>query len=553
MTLALPDVADISQAEVDAMQTELYELLSEAFPQVDLTRGYVHDVNLHMGAVINAMLRKVVDRVASSQSLLLINQDPELADTEVVDQLLSNFNIARKAGTAASGQVVVVVDAQVPVVIPSGTTFAASGVSFATTQAYSIRISQPNVTAATDRVLTPIGGGSYSFTVPVVASTVGVAGMIRRGAAMTPSFSIPHYVQSYAESDFTGGVDAEDNASLVARLQQGIAARTFSNRGNVDALVHQNPDFAQVMQLSIVGAGDVEMLRDKHTIFPLASFGRADVYARTAALPASITVTKSATYVGVAPGGAGGVWQFSMAKDEVPGFYEVTRVAPTSAQPNDAGFAVQDDIRGFDISGDGWRPDIVSAVEAAYSPFQTATIRFVDTATALAGLVANSSTATYSVSAAAMPQLAELQDFLGGRAVRAYGGDVLVKAPMPCFLRVSFEVLKPSLAADPDVAAMRAAVASTVNNLGFPGRIHASTISGAVRDLLPPGAALGPVDVFGRVRRPDGTTTFLRDRFSNVIDAPDEPGVMITARTLAFILDPADVAVAVRVVEVPDI
>ncbi len=557
--LALPALTAVDSDVVEATLLELYETLAEEFPDVELNRGFVHDVNLRINAVVAAMLRTLVEQLNQSASLQAISENPATADTEVVDRVLSNFRVTRIDGTKAAGRATVVISSAVPVVVPAGTAFTVGAIGFSTSRAYSVRTTPLAATSDDDLILHSIGDGRYTFAVPLVADVEGTPGMLRRGQAMTPTFNVPALVRSYAESDFSGGTTTESNADLVRRLLDGIAAPVFSGRANVSALVRSDSRFARLLALSIVGAGDAEMIRDQHTIFPVSTFGRADVYARTAALPIGLTFAKEATFVGISITG-GGIWQFSVERDEAPGFYEVERIALPDDLPAVAGFEVVSDVRGFDLTGESRPPDIAQAstpggqaVEAVYSAFQAATIQFLDDRTPTVGLVATSSTAEYSVTLTTMPHLDELQGFLGGRDVTAWGGDVLVKAPMPCFLRVSADVSRPPLAADPDVAAIAVAVADYVNALGFPGMLHASSVAAVIGPFLPEGGAVGAVDLFGRIRRPNGTTTFIRDPLGIAIAAPDEPGFMVTGRTVAFILAPEDVAITIRSVAAPDI
>lgn len=557
MALPVPTFASLDQAAVDQAQQYLFELLAEQFPQVDLSRGVVHDIVLHLGAIVTALLQTLATQINDSSSLLAISQDPALADPALVDQVLSNYRLTRLTGAPASGQVSVLLNAAVPVVVPAGAAFGAGTETFITAQAYAVRTSLASVTDPSDLVLTRVGA-NFAFAVPVADANVGAAGMVRSGAAMTPTFTIPNFVGACAAGDFTGGYDPETNTALVARLLQGVAAQTFSNRANVDALVHQNPGFTRVFQLSTIGAGDPEMLRDRHGLFPVSGFGRADVYARTALLPVTVVLQKTATLVAVTA--AGGVWQFSLASADAPGFYEVAAIKLPGDAPTLAGFSLVSDIRQVDRSGTGWQPDLApppapggTALEAVYSPFQTATIQFLDTNTPTLGLTVGAATAPYTVAVAAMPQLADLQAFLAGRGVRPYGGDVLVKAPVPCTLRVAFTLIVPPLSAPPDTAAMAQAIASYVNNAGFLGQIYASALVGAIGGLLPAGAVVGLVDMLGRLRAPDGTVYTLRDPLGVMIAVPDLPAVMVSPRTTCFILDPADVLISVAAANTPDV
>jgi hypothetical protein len=298
----------------------------------------VNDLVLGLAGTLFAAVDQQVALLQRSQSLLAISEDPAGASDDAVDAVLSNFRVTRGPGAAASGSATIVVTQKAPLIIPSGPAFSANGVTLATSEAYAVRADAATVLGPGDLVLSPIGSGQYAVTVPVSATAPGVAGMLKRGASLVPGFSIPYLHAAYVESDFTGGVDAESNADLLARLGEGLAAKAWSNRVNIAALIRSQPAFARCLQVSIIGAGDAELTRAAHSIFPILLPGRSDVYPRTAQLPTSLTLQVEATLVRKAAGG--GLWQFDLGRDDAPGFYQVDRVALPTTPQTDAGFAI---------------------------------------------------------------------------------------------------------------------------------------------------------------------------------------------------------------------
>ena len=119
--------------------------------------------------------------------------------------------------------------------------------------------------------------GTFTFAVDVQAVLIGLSGGLRQGDLVTPSKPIPNLIRAAATTDFVGGKDAELNADLVNRLELGIAAKSWSNGNNVAALIRQQAGFSDAI-VSVVGAGAPEMLRDKHSLFPLAYGNRVDAY-----------------------------------------------------------------------------------------------------------------------------------------------------------------------------------------------------------------------------------------------------------------------------------
>ena len=546
------DLSTLDPALVAQVQSQITERMAEQYPELETERGVIHDIVLYLVSILGAEQRTRMELLRDSSSLMAISQNPTLSDDTIVDNALSNFRITREPGAPATGTITVVLGTLTPVVIPAGNEFSsATGVLFTPGQAYAARISEDTVTSDTDRVLIPLGDGTYAFSIPVIAEVAGSSGMLRRGAGLTTLDPIPSFVRAYAESDFSGGFDPETNADMLAQLQSGMAAQAWSNRVTIDAALRAMPDFARILQTSIIGAGDAEMLRDKHTIMPIANFGRVDLYARTQNLPSSVTMTYTATFIQAIAGGS--IWQFSIGSADAPGFYVVDRVGPLLGPQDDAGYEVTSDVRGIDLNYPGFVPDIMTVIEAIYSRYQASTIQFFDTDTPVTGLIANQSTADYSVSLLMMPLIDELQDTVSGRSFGSPAGDVLVKAPMPCFMTVSFNINKRAtvIVDQPTIDGICTSAASLVNSLGFPGQLYASLLADLIQGQLPDGAYLGAIDMFGTIRRPDGTLR--RIRSTEVLIVPDEPSLMVTSRTVTFILDPLNVGVSVIDVDMPDI
>lgn len=548
MAIELPDLENLSVEAVDATHAYVTQRMAEYAPSSETKRGVIHDIVLYLEGVFGAAHDEWADRLRKSGSIKAIQADPTLATDDIVDQVLSNFRFERKGGAAASGRVVVVLGSLTPSNVPAGIVFTANGQEFVTETAFAGRVSQASVVAATDRLIRAVGDGTYSYVIDVVAAVEGSAGMIRRGTKMAPQTFIPHALTTYAESDFTGGVNPENNLELVARMQEGISGKNPSNRVTLAAMIREDERFERVVGVSMVGYGDPEQVR-YHGVLPVAAGGRLDVYLRSQGLPVRVRLERTATLVEQTA--AGGVWQFGLDKDEAPGFYDVDKIVLKGADEiATAGYEVTADDRFHDLTEadeTALVPDVESAIEAAYSGYQAGVFKFLDTDTA-ASLPLNSKR-DYVVVMRAMPLVAELQAFLAGRDVRPGAGDVVVRGAVPCDVRLTFKVLKRAGQADPDTAAMAAALADEVNGLAFPGQLSASRLQAVAHQFLVDGQATSAIDMWGVIRRPDGTTRQLRS--ADKISVPDESDRMVSGRTVGFFLDPEDVSISVQVLDVP--
>lgn len=543
------DLTALDADAVDAMQSELEAAVTARFPKLDIRHGVLHDLVLHLHALLMSAQRAEIEALRVSSSLGAVAANPDAASVETVDALLSNYRTVRRSSGNATGIAVITVDRTVPVVLAAGASFSDGTTTYVTSRTYVARtvgsVASPGVG---DRVLTPLGNGTYAFAIPVTATTPGPVGSIRRGTALIPSAPPPGFTSAYAESDFTGGIEAETNAALISRLQAGLAAQVWGGRINIDAMIRAQSEFAGISSLSIVGYGDPEMLRDRDALFPVSVGGKCDIHARTASLPLEVSATLTATYLSVSSSGS--IWQVSIPRDMAPGFYTVTQIRRPSSAADTAGYEVVEDVRSADTTGTV--PAVsLTAVDAAYSRFQSAVIRFLDTDTVVTGLTPGVSTAQYVVSAAGMPLLADLQTFLTARDRRPVGGDVLVRGPVPCFVRAEFEIRRRSDADAPNLPAVVAAIASAAAVVGFSGRLETAPLLDAAASVLPEGCTIGGAGLFGRLRQPDGNWVYLRS--SDALVIPNDPESGVSTRTVIFFLDSRSIVCSVVTVAAPEL
>jgi Baseplate J-like protein len=551
MTLEVQSFAELDAAQVLQAYDTACQLLAELHPNLETRRGIVSALVTKVDALYGAAMRMNIARLQQSQSVLAITQNPALADDSLVDAVIANSRLTRKPAQAATGEVTIVLDSLLAVTINNGSIFEANGQQYAANATYAARTAVDNILTATDKLISQIATGQYAFTIFVTALNAGSAGVLKKDTLLTPLSAPNDFVAAYATSDFTGGLDAQTNAELMDLLASGQAARAFSGRDNILALIKEalppynalyNTAFTNILALSLVGMRDPEMTRDQHWLFPVSGGGRTDVYLRSQALPKSLPLVMTASLIDSTP--QGGIWQFTLGRDAIPGFYEVTKIIKASAPTTQSGYDILADLRSLDVTGANV-PDLQTAIEGVHTAYQTATIRFLDTDTPTGTAIGD--TADYALTVTAMPLIKELQAYLTDRGVSAPMADTLVKGAVPCNLSLSFTVerRRPDAVVDATLKAQIAnALAAYVNNTGFAGRLYASDLSRIVAEMLPAYTNANAIDMFGRIVRPDGERTFVRSR--DILVIPDDPAHGISARTTIFVLDPESVAIAVE-------
>lgn len=500
----------------------------------ELGTGILHDVVVWLEALLATAAEQDVEALRDGVGLSVVQASPDSVDQDLVDAYLSNYRVVRNPGKTATGQVAVVLTAQRSVVVTSGSIWtAADGSRFLATSTFTARTAPEEVVDDTDRLLLARGSGWY-FLIDVEAEETGTAGNLSSGAALTPSRTPSRFSHAYAQGSFTGGQDPETNAAALARLASGAALQAWGSRSSLESLLRV--EFPSLLHLSVIGAGDTEMLRDRHGIFPVSQGGRTDAWLRRE--PLYRTKVVAVTALLVAKAGAVGTWQVTVGRDMAPGFYDVQKALLPSQDLTASGFAITQDTRGYDLSGVTVPPDVTSALEAAYTRYQTSVVRFDDAVTNATALTVGVATASYLLVFRVVPDLDVAQDWLMDRTRRPLASDVLVRAPVPVFAEAAFDLVLSIGSSAPDLDAVRAAVSAAVHATGFTDRLSASTIAQAVHALVP-SATIDDVVLEGTLRKPSGANVSLSG--TQTLQASSDAANMVTSRTVVFYLREEDV------------
>lgn len=544
MSLQLSKLDDIPVTRVADITGTISGLIQEKYPEVDLRRGVFHDLVLYFNGVLHALLQENIDRVLSANSLLKIAADPTLADTDIVDQVLSNYNLTRDTGSYSTGGVAFILATPETTKFLAGTTLTAAGVTYSLRATYTVTSSAVAALDDNNRVMTPVGNGTYVVTLPATATTTGVAGNIRAGTSFLSAITLDNVLSIYAATDFTGGRDAASNANYLQRVKSGLTAKTLGGRASYEAFLRAQPNLENILHVSVVGAGDPEQKRDQHSVIPISGGGRVDVYVQTTAQAQKIIHDVQATFVGSSTNGT--LWQVNIDRELAPGYYYFLGAAPAGSSDVSANlFEIKNDYRVTNLYEIGFTPDIQNYEESAYSRYQAGYIIFDDVDTPSFGLTPYVSTKLYRLISVSMPLIRDVDSVLTARENRPRGTDVLVKAAVPCFTRIAIDINSTDLADIPEATLnqMKYDVVTAVQNVGFTGQLHASTIVAAVSKYLSSQQAITSVDMFGKIRRPDGEWRYIRD--NAVLKIPNDPEHMVTGRTTAFLVGIEDVEIGI--------
>jgi len=556
MSLQITNFRELDNTQVRALLALFSTWMKERHPEVELSRGAFHDLVLYFNSVLNAAVQENINRVMQSNSLLAITQNPNLADADLVDKVLSNFNLVRETGERSVGEVTVVVNQAVPTQITASTQFTANGVTFFPTRTFTGIPPGQDASGTGSREMVASPDGTYAFKITVSAVDVGNAGNIARGAVLTPNAVPSNVAKTIAAGDFIKGAAPPTNEEYIARLADGLSAKTIGGKKAFAGLIRAQSDFKNIRHLSVVGFGDAEQTRDQHGLFPISGGGRVDIYVQSHERAQQASNFLRATYIGPAiPGDltAGTLWEVDIDREQFPGFYAVTRItqinsaAVTPADRNKT-YAVRTVVGGYNLArtSSDYVPDIQTLTESAFTRYKTATIRFVDDDKQPTGLIPRQSTAEYDIVTIGMPLIGQLQDFISSKDIRCRTADVLVKAAVPCFTSINFKIRRAADEVNPDFDAIKKAIVEAVARIGFAGQLSASTISSAAHQFLKGQQSISEMDIFGKILRPDGQMVYIRD--GERVTIPDDPANMVSAKTTVFLITEDDIEIAPEII-----
>lgn len=474
----------------------------------------------------------------SQLSVTVLNGLPINQRTELQKVLAASLGISTTPAARAVGEVRITVTDDRSIIIPPGATFSASGTTFTATSSFILRPADKYTSAANERLLRASGDNVWVGEVPLIAATPGSASNVSAGTAFRADLNIAGLRSIEAAENFIGGRDANSLQDLLIQFTNGFTARTLGSRDQVSAFLLGRDDIVPLQQLGVVGYGDVEMQRDKLPFFPVGG-GKADIYVASQQYPTSQTFVLEANAARTT--GSTTVFTIGIDRDRSPGYFRILGIIDNLSGED---LTLSGEVRGVDISeiyGEQV-PAIETPSHGTFSRFQTSTV----TATGSAALLAENTSETRAVTVRVqrLPMLDTMQTLVSDRTHRFVGGDTLVRAAAPLFMRVSIRLQTIFQKELSDIAAIREAAAAEIARKPMRSSIYQADIVQAIAQYLPPDISVVEVAFDGELIDFTGTTK----RYSGVnnFDLPNSPSEQLTARTVAMYISPTDVTVSVE-------
>ena len=170
MSIVIEDLGNLAEADIQQNLDEINTRLQEENPELSLIRGVIRDLVSGVHATLSTAEQETLARYLSARSLQQIELDPTLADDDVVDDIMSNYRVERKGGTAAIGEVTIILSQDNTVVIAAGSIFEADGKQFTADEVFTAKTEAAQIQSSGDRLLTELADGTFAFTITVTAA-----------------------------------------------------------------------------------------------------------------------------------------------------------------------------------------------------------------------------------------------------------------------------------------------------------------------------------------------------------------------------------------------
>ena len=521
MGIKLTSIDDLTSEQVESKREELIAFVQEKYPEIDISHGVFSTLVLELSAIFGAKFEEEMNRLKSARSMKAIEDDPTLADDDAVEHILSNYNVSRKSGAFASGSITLLFAKNISYIIPAGYSFICNGISFATQQSYTIYSTNSSVISSDSLILTPRKEGGYICNIDVMAEEAGSAGCIRKNSEFEIVTPMASLIKAYATDDFTGGADVETNSIMLNRFKAGLATPCWGNRYNVEALIRA--ETSHIVDISVVGCGDIEMTRDQNTVFPVSLGGKTDIYIKTAPYSATKTLIRKA-YLQNTDGNEC-VWSLNIPYDGFPGFWTVTSI-----------YNNEKEIQGEIISENNfsWLLGLESK-DCFFTKYQARDIEFT-TPKALDLTVGT--VLEFEVSLSGCPYIDEIQNIVSKTALKPISSDVLVHAPIPCTVYTTVHLNYNSNAelSEDQQLEIQKTVAAFINNTGFNQTLLVSDLIPLIQNHLVSQQKIASIQLDGIILSPQ--LKYKRVSSNQYLQIPEIPSEGITPRVTAYYTQP---------------
>lgn len=521
------DDSRFTDAQVAAAEAIVAEFVSSRHPSLDVTRGTTfYDMVVRPTAMIYLTARAQIQADQATRSIKGIQENPELASDAILEAILSNFQVKRRTGAAATGIIKVSVSRSTSYSVSTSQVFStASGVRLRPASAI-IATPTPSEPNHVRLYAADSSNTQWYFLVPVVAEEIGLGSQLTGQVEVSPAQTIQNFVSAFTFGDFSGAFDDESSDELIERIPAALSAKNRVSRIAIKSELSEA--FPQVRSVGIQGFGDLGLIRGGGNILGIKSGGYADIWVRTSVSVERREFRLLSSKIGTDPSGQN-VYSVTIGASLFPGHYFASAVRPDDEQGPYLGSYYISQQQKSVSPGLG-----LNELTGTYTRHQSTEVIFlVDPAEGGPDEMA------VIVEVMGLPSISEIQDFISDSESRPAGANYLVRAAIPCFVACSPITVRMGQEVNPGDVQM--AIYRHINEIkpGEPIRIDGIVM--AARSVQGVTSVELPVRIMGRVFAPGGSIIDISSE--NALIVPQDPSVQLVPESVAFFASLDDIQI----------
>ena len=418
------DDSTFTPEQILAMQENFRQYLEDRYQNLDFSPvAGLNDSVVRPGSQVMLIARAFIEEYNKSRTLYdALNNN---GNEKVVDALLSNFLVSRRAGNKAKGTIRISVENyDVNQSITKSNTFTTpDGLRFFPISDYTIT-NTPTIVSEVEIFQSNIGNSGY-FMVDVVAEDVGEIYNIKKDSQLEYSGSIDGLISAISLNQFSGGESNESNQSVYNRIISSLSARNMTSPLAIDQSIKDN--FPSTITTSSHGVSSDYMKRNAHNFFGVKSGCFCDVYVKNSYAPkvkeihAIASKIESGTYAGK--------FIVSILKDDFPGHYDVLSVRPITTNKVIGSYEIVKKTRRL-TTFSKTQNEIHTIAEAAFSRYSGTDVIFTESPSSGLDEIA------VMCEVSGLEDIDKIQTFANSGGSQTALIDTLIKACVPCFISI---------------------------------------------------------------------------------------------------------------------
>jgi hypothetical protein len=247
---------DITLADIRDTETRLATYLNAKVPGLNIRQGSaMYDVLIRSMAYVVTIVTKEAESVRLSSSIAKLANKSDPTSRLVLDDLMSNWFIDRKAGGIAKGIIKITLSRPYSFTVSTDRVFTRGTTSFSLDSTEAVSFSSQDFVETTQNGVT-----LYSVSIPVKSNIPGDGNLLPPGQFQSDT-AIPNLVSIQSTATFSDSDEAETNTAMVERAKASLSLRGFVTSKSIIATIN-DMDIPGVQRILVVKAGDKELTRD---------------------------------------------------------------------------------------------------------------------------------------------------------------------------------------------------------------------------------------------------------------------------------------------------